>query len=77
VSRGCGVSRCRLIDLFVEYCRIRLADDPHLWASTLLDELQPLGYEGSYQSLTAAIRRLGLRPACTPGPPVLARRVSG
>jgi transposase len=54
-----------LIDPFVEYCRIRLADDPHLWASTLLDELQPLGYGGSYQSLTAAIRRLGLRPACT------------
>ena len=54
-----------LIDPFVEYCRIRLADDPHLWASTLLDELQPLGYAGSYQSLTAAIRRLGLRPACT------------
>ena len=53
-----------LIDPFVEYCRIRLADDPHLWASTLLDELQPLGYGGSYQSLTAAIRRLGLRPAC-------------
>ena len=53
-----------LIDPFVEYCRIRLADDPHLWASTLLDEVQPLGYGGSYQSLTAAIRRLGLRPAC-------------
>src|SRR5207248_397892 len=53
-----------LIDPFVEYCRIRLSDDPHLWASTLLDELQPLGYGGSYQSLTAAIRRLGLRPAC-------------
>jgi transposase len=33
-----------LIDPFVEYCRIRLADDPHLWASTLLDELRPLGF---------------------------------
>ena len=53
-----------LIDPFVEYCRIRLADDPHLWASTLLDELALLGFGGSYQSLTAAIRRLGLRPAC-------------
>jgi transposase len=53
-----------LIDPFVEYCRIRLADDPHLWASTLLDELRPLGFGGSYQSLTAAIRRLGLRPSC-------------
>ena len=53
-----------LIDPFVEYCRIRLVDDPHLWASTLLDELRPLGFGGSYQSLTAAIRRFGLRPAC-------------
>jgi transposase len=37
---------------FVEYCRIQLADDPHLWASALLDELRGLGYRGSYQSLT-------------------------
>lgn len=57
-------SRADLIDPFVEYVRIRLADDPHLWASTLLDELLPLGFAGSYQSLTAAIRRLGLRPTC-------------
>lgn len=53
-----------LIDPFVEYCRIRLSDDPHLWASTLLDELRPLGFTGSYTSLTAGIRRLGLRPVC-------------
>jgi transposase len=51
---------------FVEYCRIRLADDPHLWASALLDELRGLGYQGSYPSLTAAIRRRGLRPHCEP-----------
>jgi transposase len=31
---------------YVEYCRIRLADDPHLWASALLDELRELGYAG-------------------------------
>ena len=49
---------------FVEYCRIRLADDPHLWASALLDELRELGYAGSYPSLTAAIRARGLRPHC-------------
>lgn len=51
---------------FVEYCRIRLADDPHLWASALLDELRELGYAGSYPSLTAAIRGQGLRPHCEP-----------
>jgi transposase len=51
---------------FMEYCRIRLADDPHLWASALLDELRELGYQGSYPSLTAAIRAHGLRPHCEP-----------
>jgi transposase len=51
---------------FVEYCRIRLADDPHLWASALLDELRELGYAGSYPSLTATIRARGLRPHCEP-----------
>ncbi len=31
---------------FLEYCRRRLADDPHLWASTLFDEVRELGYQG-------------------------------
>jgi transposase len=55
-----------LIEPFVAYCRQRLADDPHLWASTLFDELTALGYSGSYPSLTAAIRSHGLRPHCEP-----------
>nr|WP_313885966.1 helix-turn-helix domain-containing protein [Fodinicola feengrottensis] len=49
---------------FVPYCRQRLVDDPHLWASTLFDEVVALGFTGSYPSLTAAIRDLGLRPHC-------------
>lgn len=55
-----------VVEPFIDYCRIRLADDPHLWASTLFDELVDLGFSGSYQSLTLAIRRLGLRPHCEP-----------
>ncbi len=55
-----------LIEPFVDYCRMRLSDDPHLWASTLFDELVELGFGGSYQSLTLAIRQLGLRPHCEP-----------
>nr|WP_228535574.1 IS21 family transposase [Nocardia sp. BSTN01] len=55
-----------LIDPFIDYCRIRLADDPHLWASTLFDEIVALGFTGSYQSLTTAIRKLELRPHCEP-----------
>jgi transposase len=60
-SPGPGV-----VDPFVEYCRLRLQADPHLWAQTLLDELVPLGFTGSYASLTAAIRRERLRPQCEP-----------
>jgi transposase len=55
-----------LTEPFLEYCRLRLAEDPHLWASTLHDELAGLGFTGSYPSLTAAIRTHGLRPHCEP-----------
>jgi transposase len=51
---------------FAEYCRIRLADDPHLWASTLLDEVRDLGYAGGYSSFTRALRAGRLRPHCEP-----------
>lgn len=55
-----------LIEPFLDYCGVRLADDPHLWASTLFDELVELGFTGSYPSLTAAIRARRLRPHCEP-----------
>jgi transposase len=51
---------------FVDYARLRLVDDPHLWASTLLDELVELGYQGSYPSLTRSLRARKLRPHCEP-----------
>lgn len=51
---------------FVEYCRLRLADDPHLWAVTLHDEVRELGYPGGYSTFTRAVRTLGLRPHCEP-----------
>ena len=49
---------------FVEYCRLRLAADPHVWATTLFDEVAALGYAGSYPSFTRAIRVRKLRPVC-------------
>lgn len=49
---------------FTDYVTARLIEDPHLWAVTLLDELRPLGFEGSYPSLTRQIRDRSLRPAC-------------
>ena len=32
---------------YAEYCRLRLSADPHLWATTLFDEVTALGYGGS------------------------------
>lgn len=49
---------------FAEYCRLRLAADPHVWASTLFDEVVELGYGASYQSFTRALRSRELRPRC-------------
>lgn len=51
---------------FAEYCRIRLSDDPHLWATTLFGEVRDLGYDGAYPSFTRALRGRGLRPECAP-----------
>jgi len=52
--------------LFVDYASARLREDPHLWARTLCDELEGLGFTLSYPSLTRNIRARGLRP---PPPP--------
>ncbi|MFI7709383.1 IS21 family transposase [Nonomuraea sp. NPDC049480] len=52
---------------FAEYCRLRLdaeTGDPHLWATTLFDELVELGYAGGYSTFTRALRGRGLRPDC-------------
>ncbi|GAB7146683.1 DDE-type integrase/transposase/recombinase [Mycobacterium riyadhense] len=49
---------------FIDYVTARLREDPHLWARTLCDELEELGFPLSYQSLTRNIRARGLRPVC-------------
>lgn len=51
-------------EAFVEYARTRLGEDPHLWVTTLADELEELGWSGGYSTLTRQIRRRGLRPVC-------------
>ena len=51
---------------FAEYAKIRLTDDPHLWATTLFDEVVALGYQGSYPSFTRGLRVRRLRPHCEP-----------
>ena len=61
---------------FVDYARARLAEDPHLWATTLHDELAGLGYVQSYPTLTRQIRDRGLRPACETCRPAKQRAVA-
>jgi transposase len=51
---------------FMDYCSQRLADDPHLWASALFDEVAELGYRGVYSTFTRALRRHQVRPHCEP-----------
>jgi transposase len=61
---------------YVGYCRQRLGDDPHLWGSTLFDELLELGYGQSYPTMTRQVRARGLRPACEPCHPATGRAVA-
>jgi transposase len=49
---------------FAAYLAARFADDPHLWASALFDEVVPLGYHLSYVSFARQLRLAGLRPHC-------------
>jgi transposase len=75
-ERASGVRRPAGPDVFepfVDYVTARLTEDPHLWAATLLDELRPLGFAGSYPTLTRQIRARSLRPACTACAHVTAR----
>lgn len=49
---------------FLPYCRQRLADDPHVPAMTLFEEVVELGYPGGYSTFTRALRRHRVRPPC-------------
>jgi hypothetical protein len=52
------------IEPYLDYCRNRLADDPHLAAAILFDELSALGYPSAYQTFTRTLRTRKLRPQC-------------
>lgn len=55
-----------VFDRFEPYVRQRFADDPHVWATTLFDELTGLGFDRSYQTFTRKLRDRELRPHCEP-----------
>jgi transposase len=63
-------------DPFAAYCTARLAEDPHVWATTLFDELLDLGYDRSYPTFTRALRIRNLRPHCEPCRPAKDRPVA-
>ena len=63
-------------EAFAEYCKARLSEDPHLWATTLFDEVLDLGYAQSYPTFTRALRGRALRPPCEPCRPAKDRAVA-
>lgn len=51
-------------DRIEAYVRQRLVDDHGVWATTLFDEVQALGYDRSYSTFTRRLRQRNLRPHC-------------
>ena len=54
------------LEPFLAYATQRLFDDPHVWGTTLFDEVVALGYPLSYPSFTRGLRGHDLRPHCEP-----------
>lgn len=52
------------LEPFLVYLRARFADDAHVWAIVLFDEIVALGYDRSYPSFTRGLRTHRLRPHC-------------
>lgn len=66
-ERAPGQRKASGVDEFEPYAAYvaqRLANDPHVWAVALFDEVTAAGYAGSYPTFTRKIRDRGLRPAC-------------
>lgn len=61
---------------FAVYLAARFAEDPHVWATTLYDEITDLGFDRSYPTFTRLVRARALRPACEPCRPAKGRPVA-
>jgi len=61
-TRGTALSP---IEPYRPYLEARFADDCHVFASVLFDELTGLGFDRSYPTLVREIRKLALRPRCS------------
>ncbi|HTT27983.1 MAG TPA: hypothetical protein VMG37_06210 [Solirubrobacteraceae bacterium] len=58
------VSAPSCVEPYRGYLEARFAEDAHVFASVLFEELVPLGFDRSYPTLVREIRQLGLRPVC-------------
>jgi len=66
-EREPGVRRSSLpdpLEPYTDYLKARFADNRHIWASALYDEVVPLGYRESYVSFARQLRLAELRPHC-------------
>ena len=52
------------IEAYKPYLLARFADNPHIWATALYDEVKALGYSESYVSFARQVRLAELRPHC-------------
>jgi hypothetical protein len=66
-QREAGVRRSSVpdpLEPYRAYLVARFADNAHIWASALFDEVVALGYGQSYVSFARQLRLAGLRPHC-------------
>jgi len=61
---------------FAVYLAARFVEDPHVWATTLFDEVVELGFDRSYPTFTRLVRARALRPACERCHPAKGRPVA-
>ena len=61
---------------FALYLTARFGEDPHVWATTLYDEIVDLGFDRSYPTFTRLVRARALRPGCEPCHPAKGRPVA-
>jgi transposase len=52
------------LEPFLGYLEARFADDAHVFATVLFEELVGRGFDRSYPTLVRELRQLGLRRAC-------------
>ncbi len=66
-GQGAGQRRERAascLEPWCDYLEARFAEDPHVPAVVLFDELIAAGFDRSYPTLVRELRRLELRPVC-------------